>query len=117
MDCTEHVAIKVTVRLTDRTESFRFNANDGTHATMVPGLTVAIATSACAVDLFGLRIDSLAERIERSGPGSKVGRSSTTGGCCPEPPAWDLQASRTLRYHSNKHGLPYSQYVVQFGLQ
>ncbi|KAG8354541.1 hypothetical protein FVEN_g13165 [Fusarium venenatum] len=65
---------------------------------MVPGLTVAIAASACAVDLFGLRIDTLAERMERSGQGSKVGRSSTTGGCCLEPPAWDLRASRTLRY-------------------
>ncbi|CEI65756.1 unnamed protein product [Fusarium venenatum] len=38
---------------------------------MVPGLTVAIAASACAVDLFGLRIDTLAERMERSGQGSK----------------------------------------------
>ncbi|KAL3607136.1 hypothetical protein FPOAC2_02111 [Fusarium poae] len=93
-----------------------------THATMVPGLTVAIAASACAVDLFSLRIDTLAERMERSGQGSKVGRSSTTGGCCLEPPAWDLRASRTLRYGThcslcfNKHGLPYSQYV-QLGLR
>jgi hypothetical protein len=54
--------------------------------------TVTIAVSVSAV---GLCRDG--ERGLWPGPGSEAGRSSSTGGCWPEPSGWDRRSERRMR--------------------